>query len=112
MEDVSTKCFSSRLIKGVGNLSYTVSFSAIRINLQKNKHMATFPIVLEWGRKTSPTCHWIPVSRELSVYLCMNPCSQLLPLNLISMKVYVCVEGGGGGGGAGMIDLCIRSLYK
>ena len=34
---VRTKCFSSRLIRGVGNFSYTVSFSAIRINLDKRQ---------------------------------------------------------------------------
>ena len=32
-----TKCFSNRLIRGVGNLSYTVSFSAMRISLQLNR---------------------------------------------------------------------------
>ena len=31
--DVVTMCFSNRLIKGIGNLSYTLSMSAIKINL-------------------------------------------------------------------------------
>ena len=31
---VRTKCFSSRLIRGVGNFSYTVALSAIKINLK------------------------------------------------------------------------------
>ena len=35
--EVTTKCFSSLLINGVGNSLYTVSFSAIRIIL---KHFA------------------------------------------------------------------------
>ena len=29
-------CFSSRLIKGIGNFSYTLSMSAIKTNLAKN----------------------------------------------------------------------------
>ena len=32
-EEVSTKCFSSLLMSGVGNFLYTVSFSAIRMSL-------------------------------------------------------------------------------
>jgi len=33
-EEVRTKCFSRRLMSGVGNFSYTVVFSAITISLQ------------------------------------------------------------------------------
>ncbi len=42
MDEVNTKCFSSLLIKGVGNLSYTVSFSAIKINLQIEKKKISY----------------------------------------------------------------------
>ena len=34
IDEVRTKCFSRRLIRGVGNFSYTVSFSAMRISLK------------------------------------------------------------------------------
>jgi len=33
MEEMRTKCFSRRLMSGVGNFSYTVFFSAIIISL-------------------------------------------------------------------------------
>ena len=35
--EVSTICFSRRLIRGVGNRSYTTFFSAIRINLNTKR---------------------------------------------------------------------------
>jgi len=37
MEEVRTKCFSRRLMSGVGNFSYTVFFSAITISLAGKK---------------------------------------------------------------------------
>ena len=36
-DDVKTKCFSSRLMRGIGNFLCTVSLSAITINLQEVK---------------------------------------------------------------------------
>ncbi len=42
-DEVRTKCFSSRLISGVGNFSYTVSLSAIRINLKNMHHYLITP---------------------------------------------------------------------
>ena len=33
MVDMLTRCFSRRFIKGIGNLSYTLSFSAMRMSL-------------------------------------------------------------------------------
>ena len=52
-EDVRTKCFSSLLINGVGNFSYTVSLSAIRMSLHNNNcyinvmmfHLALRPLL-------------------------------------------------------------------
>ena len=63
IDEVSTKCFSKRLISGVGNFSYTVSFSAIRINLtfqrlQQSSFYYDHPILLEIviNLATHPVC--------------------------------------------------------
>lgn len=45
MEEMSKKCFSIRFIKAVGNFSYTVSFSAIRINLDEEKYLIVIVVL-------------------------------------------------------------------
>ncbi len=66
-EEVRTKCFSRRLIRGVGNFSYTVSFSAIRISLfiGKQKLLASL-----WGWQRWPLCTGgIHVSHQFKFYV-------------------------------------------
>ena len=53
MVDVVTMCFSRRFINGIGNLSYTLSFSAMRMSLeQRNDIIHLHYILYMYGKHT------------------------------------------------------------
>lgn len=61
-DDVKTKCFSSRLISGIGKFLCTVSLSAITINLQEMKPEIQWIHILQW------TFNWLEVIMYTALY--------------------------------------------
>lgn len=74
MVEILRKCFSSLLIRGMGNLLYTISFSATTINLKlENKNQLNWSLLSSrnFKHKEKLLCTWM--SCELCIWLCEFP---------------------------------------